>query len=135
MMVVDTSALVSALAKDPPVSALWDYLTGEEELHVPHLLDYEFRNALRGMILRREILPVRAEGACLIKDGMPLIRHPEAVTGQRAWDLRDNFTICDASYVALAEAIGCALLTSDGKIAREAKTVEVTYVPVTKEED
>jgi predicted nucleic acid-binding protein len=66
---------------------------------------------------------------------MPLIRHPEAVTGQRAWDLRDNFTICDASYVALAEAIGCALLTSDGKIAREAKTVEVTYVPVTKEED
>jgi predicted nucleic acid-binding protein len=133
-MVVDTSALVAALAKDPPVPTLWDYLTSEEQLHVPHLLDYEFRNALRAMILRNEIVPGRADGACLIKDGMPLIRHPESETGQRAWDLRDNFTVYDASYVALAEAMGSRLLTSDGKIARAAKTVEIVYVPVIKED-
>jgi predicted nucleic acid-binding protein len=133
MMVVDASALVSALVEEPRLPGLWNILTEEDELHVPHLLDYEFRSALRGMILRKAIVPARAEGACLIKDSLPLIRHPESVTGQRAWDLRDNFTVYDASYVALAEAMGCALLTSDGKIAREAKTVEVTYVPVGKE--
>jgi predicted nucleic acid-binding protein len=133
MMVIDTSALVSALTEEPPLQAMWDLLTGTGELHVPHLLDYEFRNALRGMILRKEIAAARAEGACQVKDSMSLIRHPEAVTGQRAWELRDSFTIYDASYVALAESMGCALLTSDGKIAREVKTVEVRYVPVSRE--
>jgi predicted nucleic acid-binding protein len=130
MMVVDSSALVSALTEEPRLPGLWDVLTGEDELHVPHLLDYEFRSALRAMILRQEIVPARAEGACHIKDTMRLVRHPESDTGQRAWDLRDNFTVYDASYVALAEAMGCALLTSDGKLAREVKTVEVSYVPV-----
>ena len=130
MMVIDTSVLVGALAKDPPIQALWDMLTGEDELHVPHLIDYEFRSALRGMILREEIVAARAEGACQIKDSMTLVRHSETVTGPRAWELRDNFTIYDASYVALAESIGCTLLTSDGKLARTVKTVEVAYVPV-----
>lgn len=130
MMVVDNSALISALTEEPPLPGLWDMLTGGDELHVPHLLDYEFRSALRGMILRKEIVAARAEGACQIKDSMTLVRHPETVTGQRAWELRDNFTIYDASYVALAEFMGCALVTSDGKIARTVRTVEVTYVPV-----
>jgi predicted nucleic acid-binding protein len=130
MMVVDNSALISALTENPRLPGLWDMLTGADELHVPHLLDYEFRSALRSMILRKEIAAARAEGACQVKDSMTLIRHPEAVTGQRAWELRDSFTIYDASYVALAESIGCTLLTSDGKLARAVKTVEVSFVPV-----
>lgn len=132
MMVIDTSALVSALAKDPPLSRLWTLLTTEGELHVPHLLDYEFRSALRGMVLRKELLLARAAGACQVKDSMPFVRHAEVATGYRAWDLRDNFTIYDATYVALAESLGCRLVTSDGKIARAATTIEVQYIPVSR---
>ena len=36
----------------------------------------------------------------------------------RCWELRDNLTIYDASYVALAEAMDVTLLTGDGRLAR-----------------
>jgi predicted nucleic acid-binding protein len=36
----------------------------------------------------------------------------------RCWELRDNLTIYDASYVALAEALQVTLLTGDRRLAR-----------------
>ena len=36
----------------------------------------------------------------------------------RVWDLRDNLTSYDAWYVALAEAVGCALATLDKRLVR-----------------
>ncbi len=33
------------------------------------------------------------------------------------WELCDNLTAYDATYVALAEAIGCRLLTADTRLA------------------
>jgi predicted nucleic acid-binding protein len=35
-----------------------------------------------------------------------------------AWELRDNLTIYDVAYVALAEAIQAPLLTGDRRLAR-----------------
>jgi len=40
----------------------------------------------------------------------------------RIFELRDNFSSYDATYVALAESIGAELLTSDGRLARAVKT-------------
>ena len=34
----------------------------------------------------------------------------------RVWELRHNVTPYDAAYLALAEARGCRLVTSDGKL-------------------
>ncbi len=34
----------------------------------------------------------------------------------RVWELRHNVTPCDAAYLALAEARGCRLVTTDGKL-------------------
>ena len=34
----------------------------------------------------------------------------------RAWELRHNVTPYDAAYLALAEARGCRLVTTDGKL-------------------
>ncbi len=36
---------------------------------------------------------------------------------QRAHELRANLSACDASYVALAETLGCELLTGDERLA------------------
>jgi predicted nucleic acid-binding protein len=36
----------------------------------------------------------------------------------RVWDLRRALTAYDAVYVALAEALGCALVTADERLAR-----------------
>lgn len=35
-----------------------------------------------------------------------------------AYELRDKITAYDAAYVALAEAVGCRLLTADTPLAR-----------------
>jgi predicted nucleic acid-binding protein len=37
---------------------------------------------------------------------------------ERVWALRENVSAYDGSYVALAESLGCALLTADQRLAR-----------------
>ena len=36
---------------------------------------------------------------------------------RRAYELRANITAYDSAYVALAETLGCELLTGDGRLA------------------
>ena len=49
---------------------------------------------------------------------LPLRRAPHRPLLARCWEFRDNLTIYDASYVALAEALDATLLTGDGRLAR-----------------
>jgi len=48
---------------------------------------------------------------------LPLRRTPHRALLARYWELRDNLTIYDAAYVALAEALEVLLLTGDGRLA------------------
>lgn len=62
---------------------------------------------------------------------LPIARYPTAGLTGRAWSLRHNFTAYDAMYVALAEAVGTRLVTSDERLAsaaREHSAVEVVLV-------
>ncbi|MBE1585473.1 type II toxin-antitoxin system VapC family toxin [Nonomuraea angiospora] len=120
MIVIDSSALVEALAGDAPADELLTRVA-ENRLHIPYLLDYEFRNAMRGLLLGGKISEARAEGARIVKAGLPFTRHADDVTAERAWDLRANFNGYDATYVALAEALDCTLVTTDEKIYKVAR--------------
>ncbi len=44
--------------------------------------------------------------------------YPTGPLLRRAWNLRENVTAYDACYVALAEALGCSLLTADARLSR-----------------
>ena len=49
---------------------------------------------------------------------IPLRRAPHHRLLRRCWELRDNLTPYDASYVALAEALDTTLVTGDRRLAR-----------------
>ncbi len=53
-------------------------------------------------------------------DALPIYRAPHRRLLLRCWELRDNLTIYDAAYVALAELLDAELLTSDRRLARSA---------------
>jgi predicted nucleic acid-binding protein len=48
---------------------------------------------------------------------LPIQRVEHTPLLARCWELRDNLTIYDAAYVALAEALQAPLLTGDGRLA------------------
>jgi predicted nucleic acid-binding protein len=126
VIVVDASAAVSALLNAGPARQV----LAEEQVHVPHLIDPEVANALR-----------RGVAASLIESGdawaaldrwrrLGMSRYAIFHLLQRVWELRENLTVYDASYVALAESLGCALLTADVRLGRSpGLRCPVTVVP------
>ena len=59
-----------------------------------------------------------------------MTRYPVLALLDRVWELRDNLSAYDATYVALAEALNCAWLTADIRLSRAPGTrCPVTVVP------
>jgi predicted nucleic acid-binding protein len=63
------------------------------------------------------IQPRRAQLAIADLAALPLRRAAHRPLLSRCWELRDNLTIYDGSYVALAEALNVMLLTGDRRLA------------------
>jgi predicted nucleic acid-binding protein len=118
LIVLDASALVAFLVGTDGGAATVPALTGSTHAAVPHVIDLECASALRGLA-RRGKLPV-GEGrrALDLLVRMPLRRYDHAPFLPRIWDLRHVLGPYDASYVALAEALGADLVTLDAKIAK-----------------
>lgn len=118
MLVVDASVLVVALADDgADGDAARERLRGED-LVAPELLDLEVVSVLRGQMISGALDARRADLALNDLSAMPLKRAPHLPLLQRCWELRENLTTYDASYVALAEALNVLLLTGDRRLAR-----------------
>ncbi|MER6005510.1 type II toxin-antitoxin system VapC family toxin [Nonomuraea angiospora] len=63
---------------------------------------------------------------------LPLVRYPIERLADRIWALRDNLTVYDAAYIALAEALGCTLVTTDAKLRSACgHRAEVEVYPLT----
>lgn len=49
---------------------------------------------------------------------LPVYFYPYRALADRAWQLRGNLTVYDASYVALAELLAVPLVTLDARLGR-----------------
>jgi predicted nucleic acid-binding protein len=118
VIVVDSAAVVDALTAAPGTEGLRARMR-DEELHSPALLDYEVVSALRGLTLGGHLSARRAEDALTDYGDLPIRRwHGADALRRRAFQLGGNVSAYDAAYIALAEALGCALLTRDARLAR-----------------
>ncbi|MFT3797362.1 type II toxin-antitoxin system VapC family toxin [Microbacterium sp.] len=117
--VIDASALVEVLAMSPLGQRVAPHMRASGgALHLPHLADVETVSVVRGLVAGGLLTPDR--GVQFLGDlrDFPAQRWPAHMLFERIWELRANVTAYDATYVALAEALGGRLITTDAKLAR-----------------
>jgi len=114
MIVVDASVAVLALLNDG--AARMSLAT--EHVAAPHLIDAELAQALLTLVRREEIAEDQARLALDRWTHLGLRRFAAVGLLCRVWELRENVTAYDATYVALAEALNCPLVTADGRLGR-----------------
>lgn len=118
LAVVDASVLVAFYASDDPRQVeVTQRLSLGDALFAPAHLDAEVVSALRGMARVNPQLDQVVPRALPHLAGFPIRRVPLASLLARMWALRNNITPYDAAYVALAEQLGCTLITCDAKLA------------------
>jgi predicted nucleic acid-binding protein len=129
VIVFDASAVTELLVKSPVGLDLREDLAAREDtVIVPHLLDLEVVSALRRMAAGGRIESSRTDQLLWELSMFPAERYPHTPLLGRIWELRYNFTAYDAVYIALAEATGGALYTTDEKLCRGHKA-KVRHFP------
>ena len=118
MIVVDASVLATALADDGVDGDHARARLRGEVLAAPELVDLEVPSVLRRLLLAGRLPARRAEQALSDLVALPLQRAPHRPLLRRCWSLRENITIYDASYVALAEYLKAVLVTTDARLSR-----------------
>lgn len=115
-VVCDASALAALLLDSGP-DGRWatDALTGSD-LIAPSLVGFETANVIRrhdlaGLIGRDQAAQAHAD---LLE--LAIEHWPYEILAPRAWELRHNLSVYDASYVALAELADATLVTLDRRI-------------------
>jgi predicted nucleic acid-binding protein len=114
--VVDCSLVVDALSAREGDDVLRKRLATPRTLHAPHHLDVEVAAAVRGLAAGKKITDHRGEQMLADYASLRITRHPVWPYHPRMWALRHNLGAYDAAYIALAEALGCELLTGDAKL-------------------
>lgn len=118
MIVVDASAVVELLLNTAAADRVAErVLGGSPTPAAPQLLDIEVLQALRRYARTGELPAERALQAVEDLADLPIARFPHEPLLERIWALRDNLTAYDATYVALAEALGATVITRDKRLA------------------
>ncbi len=115
MIVIEASAMVDVLVDQPADPALLA-VVADSELHAPALLDYEVASALRGHAMAGLLSEQRMNDAVDDFCALRIERYPLAMMMRNVLDLKDNYTVYDAAYIVLAEALNVPLVTADTKL-------------------
>jgi predicted nucleic acid-binding protein len=114
VIVLDASAAIAALLND----GLARRLISAEAINAPHLIDTEIISSLRRQSGAGVVSAEDARRALDVWTQLGIIRYAAVPLMNRVWELRQNITAYDATYVALAEALDCPLVTADARLSR-----------------
>ncbi|HEU5001260.1 MAG TPA: PIN domain-containing protein [Actinomycetota bacterium] len=117
MLVLDASCLFEILAGEAAAEAIGRRMRADPDQAAPHVIDVEVFGIVRREFLRGNLDRTAATQAIDELESWPGERFGHRALLGRAWELRDTVRGWDAMYVALAEALGAALLTADARLA------------------
>lgn len=129
MIVADASAIVDLLVGETGTrEEIRAELEARRPVHAPDLVTLEIvsalaRHARSGALTRSEhAIVLRAYAALRIS------RHPSHPLWPRISDLTARHSAYDAAYLALAEVLGTPFLTTDSRLARSVRGIDVIAV-------
>lgn len=96
---------------------------GNRSLHTPELAVVEISHALAGIERGGTVSRERIREVHTLAVHLPAVVWPHEPLIPRAWELRSNLSLYDATYVSLAEALALPLVTCDLRLARGASAV------------
>jgi len=119
LIVVDASVLANVVGDDRADGRrARGELRTAGDVAAPDLVDVETVAVLRKRWLGGSISDRRFASAVADLEAIDLDRYPTLPLMHRAYELRANVTAYDATYVALAEILGCELLTGDQRLSK-----------------
>jgi predicted nucleic acid-binding protein len=113
IVVADASVVVPALVDGGSSGDAARAALSATDLLAPALLDVEVVHVLRGRVRAGKLVAALASHALDRLAELPIERYDAVPLLSRMWELRDNLTAYDASYVALAEVFEATLVTAD----------------------
>ena len=118
MIVIDASVLANVVGDDGNDGrrARQEFRTAGD-VAAPDLVVVETVAVLRKRWIAGTVSDRRFAAAVEDLEQLDLDRYPTLPFMRRAYELRANITAYDSAYVALAETLGCELVTGDGRLA------------------
>jgi predicted nucleic acid-binding protein len=121
---VDASLAVKVVVAEPDsdkADALFAHFANEgTRLIAPVFFAVETDSILRQkLVVRKELTPEQAEASFAKLVSLPIQLISAPTQRQRAWELASKFnfaTVYDATYLALAELMGCEFWTADHRL-------------------
>lgn len=129
MIVLDASALVDLVVDQRGAEWIVDQVR-EFEVSAPAHQPAEVLSALTRMVRARRLGETVARDA--LEEALALPQQlvvPSAAHIRRAYALRDRIRVADGLYVALADELGCPLVTTDRRLASADAPCEVRMPP------
>lgn len=120
-LVVDASAVVDAIVGGPDRQALRGEIARARLIHVPEHFHVEVISAIRGLHRRQAVDAGQASAALAQVPRLRALRHPTLPMVKQIWALRDQLSVYDAAYLALARHLDLTLLTRDRALADAAR--------------
>lgn len=126
MIVMDASAAILGLLNNGETRSMLQ----QSAVVCPHLADSEVTHALRSQVIRGVLDVGDAWRAIDTWGRLGIERIGVRGLLPRVWELRENLSAYDATYIALAEALEAPLVTADSRLARaRGPRCPITVVP------
>lgn len=117
MLVVDASCLAEVVLDTSASEPIRGRLLADPDLYAPHAIDVEVFGVVRRQHLLGQLDATAARLALADLENWPGERVGHRLLLSRAWELRATVRGWDAMYVALAEILDAALITTDRRLA------------------